>query len=132
MPAWPSIFPAPLFAGYALEPESSVARTDMDVGPARHRRRYTAAPTMTPCAVILSNAQFAIFEAWHRHELQDGSSWFTAPVRNGQGVTLQECRFVEPWKASPASANLFSVTMKWEVRDRPVMSAAALAVALGS
>lgn len=131
MPAWPSIFPAPLLMGYAIEPESAVARTDMDAGPARQRRRYTATPTMTPASVMLTEAEFAIFEAWHRHELQDGASWFTAPVRNGQGVTLQECRFVEAWKASPVSGTDFEVSMKWEVRDRPVMSAAALAAALG-
>lgn len=130
MAYWPTLLPYPLMSGYSLEPVSTVARTDMDAGPARQRSRYTAAPTMASVSVLLTRQQFAIFEAWYLHEINNGAAWFVGPIRNGRGISTQDCRFAEAWKSSPVSGNLEQVTMRWEIRERPIMTADELESAL--
>lgn len=130
MATWPTQLPAPQIAGYQLAPEASFARTDMDAGPARQRRRFTAAPTAIDVQLVLTAAQFEIFEAWFERRIESGAQWFSAPIANGQGVSTVDCRFTEPWTAAPLGGGDWQVAAKWETRDRPIMSEAALA-ALG-
>lgn len=113
-------------AGYSLAPQPGFARTDMDAGPSRQRRRFTQAPTEIDQQFVMTRAQFAIFEAWYEHRADSGAAWFDAPMGNGQGTTTVEARFVEPWQSAPASADLHVVTCKWETRDRPIMTDAQL------
>ena len=122
MAAWPTQLPAPRLAGYSLAPTSAVARTDMDGGPARQRRRFTAAPTDITLGFLMTRAQFAIFEAWFEHRISSGADWFDASIDNGQGYVAAELRFVEPWQAHPVGAGMFEVSCHWETRNRPVMS----------
>lgn len=122
MATWPTQLPIPLIAGYALAPETSFVRTDMDAGPARHRRRFTAAPTSIQLSFLMTQAQFAIFEAWYSLRISDGADWFDAPMDNGQGVTTQECRFVEAWQSRPVGGKNYEVSCRWETRGRPIMS----------
>jgi len=129
MAYWPSQLPHPQLSGYQLAPQSSVARTDMDAGPARQRRRFTAAPTEITQSFRLTTDQLAIFEAWFEHRIASGADWFDAPMQNGQGVTTVECRFVEPWQTAPLGGDMHEVSCKWETRSRPVMSDAELTAA---
>ena len=40
MAYWPTQLPKPKLDGYSLAPQAAFARTDMDAGPARQRRRF--------------------------------------------------------------------------------------------
>lgn len=127
MATWPSMLPAASDPrAYGIEPETALARTDMDGGPARQRRRFTSAPTRVPVRFEMTVEQFAVFEAWFHHEIDDGAAGFEAPFYNGAGMTQVEARFVEPWRTRMSGPRLFQVSAVWEVRQRPVMSAAAL------
>lgn len=129
MPIWPAQLPHPALTGYSLEPQSAFIRSDMDAGPARQRRRYTAVPTQVSAQVTLTREQFALFEAWYEHRIQSGAAWFDAPIDNGLGVQSVSTRFVSPWKASAQGGGRYLVQMSWETRDRPVMSDAELTAA---
>lgn len=122
MAYWPTQLPKPKLDGYSLAPQAAFARTDMDAGPARQRRRFTQAPTEITLEIVLTDNQMAIFEGWFEHHVDSGAAWFYAPMRNGKGVTTVEARFVEPWQSQPLGAELNRISCKWETRNRPVMS----------
>lgn len=130
MASWPSQLPAPMLEGYGLEPQASFARTDMDAGPARQRRRFTSAPTHVSASVTVTRSQLDIFEGWYRHRIDDGAAWFDGPLYNGRGKTTVEFRFLEPWTSTPLGGGVWRIACKWETRNRPVMSESELA-ALG-
>lgn len=129
MPTWPDQLPLPQLDDYQLSPQAAFVRTDMDAGPARQRRRFTAAPTEIAQRFVLTTAQLGLFEAWYEHRVASGASWFDAPLRNGRGLNTVECRFTEPWQTKPLSNGLHEVTCRWETRARPVMSSAELTAA---
>lgn len=122
MAYWPTQLPKPQLAGYSLAPQAAFVRSDMDAGPARQRRRFTQAPTEITLELVLTDAQMAIFEFWYEIETQSGAAWFSAPMKNGMGVTTVEARFVEPWQSQPLGAAMNRVQCRWETRNRPVMS----------
>ena len=125
---YPAALPAPAAEGYGIEPIDPVIRTDMDAGPIRARRRYTNAPSRVSVTWVLTRQQFAVFEAWHKHTLQDGAASFSCPMDNGQGVTTWSgVRFAEMWKAQRLSPNSWRVQATLEAESRPTMSAEDLA-----
>lgn len=128
MATWPTLLPGGTTEGYGFEPQAQFARTDMDAGPARQRRRFTAAPTHVQMQWFFTRAEFEIFEAWFAHVLSGGTAWFEIPLWSGSGYTLVEARFFEevPYRATLPGPVHFAVEAKLEVRERPVLSAAAL------
>lgn len=71
MAAWPSSLPQrPLLEGAAEQGQGTVVRTDMDVGPAKLRRRYTAEVTRFDVSLILTTAQVATLETFYDTTLQ--------------------------------------------------------------
>lgn len=130
MATWPSMLPsASSPSGYGLAPQSKNVRTQMEIGPARVRRRTRSAPVSVDVQFIFTQQEMAIFEAWFEHEIDNGAAWFSAPYFNGSGLTTVEARFVEeeePYRARMAGPLEFSVTARWEVRNAPVMSASEL------
>lgn len=122
MATWPSALPTFTVDSYGIDPQSQVARTDMDQGPARTRRRFTSAPTHYSVRWVMTKDEFAIFEAWYEYEVAAGAGSFTASLWNGQGFKSVECTFTEPWKATPVGPINFAVTGTLEVRDRPIYS----------
>lgn len=127
MATWPSTLPKPTRDGYTLEPVDPNLRTDMEAGPSRFRRRFTATPTDNKVRFRFTRLQFEIFEAWWTHEISDGALWFTMPIYNGKGEGTTEAHFVGTWKADFAGPNSVSVTAALEWRTRPIMTAAELA-----
>ena len=99
MSAWPSTLPALLLPGYTIQPDAAFVRTDMDAGPARQRRRYTATPSHIPAAWLLSVAQMATFKTFYETTLNFGTDWFTLAINAGAGSVDKDCRFTEPYTA---------------------------------
>lgn len=130
MATWPTYLPAPLRAGYEINPEDPILRTQMDAGPDRVRRRYTAIPSRIPVSWRLTEAQLALFEAWHKYEALDGAAWFTVSLVNGLGFQSMEARFAKPPKKALLSGTNWEVSAELEVRALPVMTQECLDVAL--
>lgn len=128
MATWPTQLPGGTTEGYVFEPRAQFARTDMDAGPARQRRRFTSAPTHVQMQWFFTRAQMEIFESWFEHEIAGGSAWFEIPLWGGVGYRMTEVRFFEetPYRASLPGPVHFTVEAKLEVRSRVVLSAAEL------
>lgn len=123
MNTWPAQLPRPLLAGASLEQTSAFVRSEMDVGPARQRRRTSAAPLTQQASVMFNTAQFRLFQAWYRYRIDDGAAWFEAPfVDNGFGPELVEVRFTEGWRSEPQGRGLYRVSMTLEVRAVPSLT----------
>lgn len=129
MATWPAALAAttPYVNGLEIRPDDPVRRTDMESGPARTRRIYTAAPSTYPVQWEFTAEEFAIFEAWHHYELLDGAAWFTVSLANGKGISSYEARMKQMWKAKAKTGLTWIVNVELEVRARPLMTAAELA-----
>jgi hypothetical protein len=132
--SWPARLPLPTYDGYALEPESATARTDMEAGPARQRRRFTGTPTRIPVRWRMSQIEFATFEAWFRLKLADGAEWFAVDLLSGIGIAGHEARFPgqsgNPYRAVPGRGGTWIVTSVLEVRKPPLLDEGALDILL--
>ena len=119
MPAFPTTLPAPLLDGYALSPVDQTARTDMEAGAARVRRRTSARNDVIDVSWCLTPAQLATFRAWFEDDVSGiagGSSWFDVMLDVGDGAaSQQEARFKGAWKAQRDSS-YWKVTAQLEVR----------------
>ena len=129
---WPSMLPLPTLEGYAVHPGEAILRTQMEAGPARQRRRYTQVPSQIGVQWTFSGEQFALFESWYRWRAREGGEWFEIELLGGLGLVGHEARFTKPFDARPRSGVLWNVSSELEIRERPVLSEDALAIALDS
>ena len=130
--SWPVTLPLPSIGGYSVHPGEAILRTEMEAGPARQRRRYTQVPSRISVRWIFRRDQFALFEAWYRWQAKEGGEWFEINLLGGLGLVVHEARFTRPFDAKPRSGVLWDVSSELEIRERPVLTEAALAIALDS
>lgn len=130
--SWPVTLPLPSIGGYSVHPGEAILRTEMEAGPARQRRRYTQVPSRISVRWIFRRDQFALFEAWYRWQAKEGGEWFDINLLGGLGLVVHEARFTRPFDAKPRSGVLWDVSSELEIRERPVLTEAALAIALDS
>lgn len=128
----------PSIGGYSIKPQNGVARTDMDSGPARQRRRWTTTPTQFPVVMKFTRYQLAIFEGWYYNFAAEGANYFNITLLSGLGLVNHEARFKgeyesKPWNADDdANAEWWRVTTTLEIRNRPVLDAGATGIVLDS
>lgn len=114
-----AIWPLAADAGFEVQGftetlPNAILRTQMDAGPAKQRRRFSAAPIAIAGSMLLTAAQAALIEAFFRDTLALGALPFewTHP-RTG---ALRTWRFTEPPQlAAAASGAWWRVTMKLEI-----------------
>ncbi len=114
MPSWPNTLPvSPLLDGFRETVPNAVVRTDMEQGPAKIRRRTTAAVRALSVSYLMSKAQVETLETFYLTTLMSGSLPFdfTHP-RNSVSVS---CRFVQPPAYGSANGNYFKVMLALEV-----------------
>ena len=89
---WPATLPKPLSDSYGETAPDGTIRTNMDSGPAKMRRRYTAAPRMFALVMHLTSDQYDDFDEFFVTTSRMGSLRFdfTHP-RTGDAC---EARFV--------------------------------------
>lgn len=119
MATWPTTLPSPLRSGYGIQTQDATVRTDMDVGPARVRRRTTSAPDTVTLSWLFDASQMAVFRAFWEGDWNYGSSWVYIPLRDGWSSAMVsiECRpNPSTFKAAPASVTHWQVDMTVEVR----------------
>ena len=130
--SWPSTLPLPSIQGYGLHPGEAILRTEMEVGPARQRRRYTQVPSRISARWVFRREQFALFEAWYRWHAKEGGEWFEINLLGGLGLVVHEARFTRPFDAQPRSGVLWEVSSELEIRERPTLDEDALEIFLES
>jgi hypothetical protein len=116
MATWPGTLPPRLLLeGYQERLPRNKVRTEMDAGPAKQRRRYTAAVRPIAGAQILTTAQVASLKTFHDSTLQGGQDAFdwTDPIPNSG---LFSFRFVsEPHIDRALGGGLYHVTYELEI-----------------
>jgi len=119
MPSWPEFMPDPVFRQIQIgAPVGSVLRSNMDTGPAKQRRRFTAAPR--PVALLFSPItafDLARFEAFFEVELAYGALAFDMahPVTDAQA----RFRFVadnnEAYGSQPIGRDAYQLSVRLEL-----------------
>lgn len=84
----------PRMEGYQEKAQNAVLRTDMEMGPAKQRRRFTAASLFIQCQYVFTQSQSVTFESFYHSDLKKGSLPFnwTRPRYN----TACVARFTDP------------------------------------
>ena len=116
---------------YSWTPQTAFVRTEMEVGPARQRRRASTMPTTFSCKMILTRYQVAILEAWYKYKIESGAAWFTMPVLTETGMIDTSVRFSEPYQVAMQGYDLYEITCNLEINDMPMMSEDRLNLILG-
>ena len=112
---WPPFLPdRPLAQGYSERGPETALRTEMDAGPSKMRRRFTAGVRRIDVQVRLTAAQVETLDSFYHSSLSGGSFPFDcAHPRTGSEVTF---RFVEPPSYTPiARGQLWTATLILEV-----------------
>jgi hypothetical protein len=110
--SWPEELPATLLLeGLSAKQESNVIRTQMDAGPRKTRRRYTAHVKTFTGKLLLTSAQRLILEQFYRAALADGALRFnfTDPLT----LETREFRFADGYTETAADG-LFEISASLE------------------
>jgi len=114
MAAWPVSLPQQGFMNITDTRQTVLARSSMDQGAPKVRKKYTAAVRNLDIKMLLNGTQRATFDTFYITTTEEGSNSFTwtDPV-DDSGIT---CRFVEPpaWKLLSNSDGSSTATRMWE------------------
>lgn len=90
----------------------TTVRTDMDVGPAKVRSRFTDGIDNYTCSILMSTDEFATLKMFYKTTLNNGVMpfLFNDPLTN----TSETFRFVTPPEFRPLGGLTFRVSMAWE------------------
>ena len=95
MIAYPEFLPEPQRDGYGFQPVSPMARSELQSGRARQRRRFTSVPTVASVTWLMDDTEAQLFEGWFEHILLSGSLWFQCPLKTPLGMDEHRARFVD-------------------------------------
>lgn len=98
---------------FSVELGDTVLRSDMDIGPAKVRRRTTRPIDVYTCSINLYQTDYSTFMTFFNTYINGGVTpfEFVDPFSGN----LTEFRFVGTPTVSPlGSAGWFRITMKWE------------------
>lgn len=111
--AWPVGLPSVIEEpSYGLEFGDSRLRSQMDVGPAKVRRRSTREIDNHTGVIRMTTAQYTTFRTFYKTDLNGGVTPFTiAHPISGETLTF---RFVEKPTWKPIGGNNWDVSMSWE------------------
>jgi hypothetical protein len=111
---WPASLPqALLYEGAQEKAPNEVVRTQMDAGPPKVRRRFTAGVRGFPGQLSLTKAQVQTLDDFYLVTLQGGALKFSwRHPRTGAAVDL---RFVEPPSYSAAADDVWKAALSLEL-----------------
>lgn len=123
VPTWPIQLPAPLLSGYSYSQKAAVARTEMDSGIARNRRRFSRAPVPINLKWLLTEAELAVFEYFWHVEVLDGAAWFETIASSGTGPQSLRVRCVSDGYTANAVDGHWEVSIQAEALEMPKINA---------
>ena len=95
MIAYPEGLPEPQRDGYGFQPVSPLARSEMQSGRTRQRRRFTSVPTVATVTWLFTEVEAQLFEGWFEHVLLSGSLPFNCPLKTPLGFDNYKAEFVD-------------------------------------
>ena len=121
MIAYPDFLPGPLLAGYTLNQQSNLLRSEMDSGQARVRRRFANVPSTISATWLFTENQAAWFSAFIEQGLVGGIAWFEMPIKTPFGIKTGQLRFIgNPLEAgSVLSPTLWQYKSSIELKTLP-------------
>jgi len=109
---WPNELPNTLLMdGLSVQRKSSVVRTQMDAGPKKVRRRYTASTKTFTGRMILDINQRMVLEQFYNITLADGVLRFN--FTDPQTLEIGEFRFTEDYQEISLEG-MFAISMSLE------------------
>lgn len=114
MATWPATLPQELLSsGFQQKAQSQVIRSDMDAGPPKVRRRFTAKVITIQGSIEINAAQYETLETFFDTTLNGGATSFdwTHPI-TGDTVSY---RFKEPPTYSAVGPVLFRAQLTLEI-----------------
>lgn len=90
----------------------TTVRTDMDVGPAKVRSRFTDAVDVYICSVDLDYADYSTFLTFYKTTLNNGVNQFT--FIDPFTLVSTAFRFAEDPLIRPLGGRVFQISMSWE------------------
>lgn len=101
MPTWPEFMPTPNQQNYSETPQNQILRSEMETGPAKTRRRFTAASRTIPVQYEIPKGRVPDFEAFFDQDIAAGALSFSWPhPRTGQTVMA---KILPPYRLVPLS-----------------------------
>lgn len=119
MPTWPQILPqSPDVSGYSEKPQSQVARSEMDAGPSKSRRRFTAAARAVPVTYsLLTRAQIDAFENFFDNDIAAGALPFDWPQPRTEAMVSVVISGNPPYEITPQGSGVYwRLTMTLEIQ----------------
>ena len=113
-PAWPSCLPIPQLSGYEFAVADSINARDTS-GPVLARSRMTRQSSIVAVSLVMTSLQLAIWEAWYKHIIHEGASWFTLTLE-GETFTTTTARLVGGYAPS-LNGQAWSVSLSLLVDD---------------
>ena len=124
MIAYPEFLPEPQRDGYGFQPISPMARSELQSGRTRQRRRFTSVPTVASVTWLMDDAEAQLFEGWFEHILLSGSLWFQCPLKTPLGMDEHRARVVDIYEGPILVGESFwRFTAKLELFKRPILDA---------
>ena len=89
--SWPVGVPSSFEAsGFGYDADSGILRTDMDSGPPKVRRRFTSVSKNMKGTIIMTQAQFQLWEYWFEDVIAFGALSFVMPDPvHGSNMTVR-------------------------------------------
>jgi hypothetical protein len=110
--SWPAELPLTLRSdGLKSQYKDPVLRTDMDVGPAKTRLRYTRPPKTHSGTIIVDEAGRELLEYFYRITTRFGALRFN--FTNPQTLEVREFRFTSPPEET-CGDGIYTVTLQLE------------------
>lgn len=105
MPTWPAEMPTVRPGGYQEQPQSQILRSDMETGPPKTRRRFTAGIRPVTAQYVVDDAQLQTFEVFFENEIAAGALSFawTHPRTENQ----VSAKIVPPYQVEPVNGGLW-------------------------
>jgi len=115
VPSWPTTLPQQLFVnGYSQSFAETTIKSDMDAGPAKVRRRFTAGVEPVSGTMVMTAAQLTMLETFYNTTLLGGSlrfSWTKPPAH----TAACEMRFTESPSWTAVEPEVYEVSLSLEI-----------------
>jgi hypothetical protein len=114
MDSWPISLQQKLNASsFSVKVGTTTVRTQVDVGPAKVRSRFTDAVDNYSCAIFLDFSEYSTFMTFYKTTLNNGTNQFlfTDPF----SLVERAYRFVDAPNISAMGGRFYEVSMNWEL-----------------
>jgi hypothetical protein len=114
---WPESLPKPN-VDWSIRVSTAVARTKMESGRFRQRRRFTRDFRNMPVSWKLSDAEFGYFQSIYYHALDSGTDFFTVTLPMGDGMKSYTARFVaDSYEAKYDNVMYWNITAQLDMEE---------------